>query len=295
MTKLILFQIDHPSKLNFVTDTSILFIRHLEKSHDVWCYTPKDIFFDGSLKATISKYIFEQNSFKCLVTKTINLEQADSIFIRHDPPYNMDYLTSCYMLKTIEHKVKIYNKPSVITSHPEKIIPVYFKDFMPKTLITASLDEAIKFKKDHKCIIKPLYGHAGEGVKIFETSNDFLDYQKIYGDYLIIQEFLPEITQGDVRIIMSFDKIMTSFIRVPLEGEIRANTARGATPHPYNLTSRQLEMCNKIGMFLKENDILLAGIDMIGNYVTEVNITSPTGVPLANKLYGKRFEEEILG
>ncbi|MBN8828482.1 MAG: hypothetical protein J0H68_07230 [Sphingobacteriia bacterium] len=305
MIKKLGLQIDHPSSLNYSSDSSVLIAKYASsKNFEVWTYQPSDLFFkDGKVwvKAHLTAFTNEPPFYNFIFSEVIKLEDFEIILIRQDPPFNFEYLTACYLMKSVKH-TKIFNSPDFLISNPEKIIPLYFSYLMPKTLITDNLQLLEEFiTRERKVILKPLYSYAGKGINLI-TPSDFhllpdliVNYKTSYGNLPVIaQKYLPSVMEdGDVRVIMSFDKIITCFKRIPEGGKVIANLAQGGTAHKHILTTSQLEICNEIGKFLKKNNCLFAGIDLIEDNLIEVNVTSPTGLITANSLYNQKFEEII--
>lgn len=222
----------------------------------------------------------------------INLEEMDVILFRPNPPVNMAYLTCLFLLRTIEDKVLILNKPSSIINFPEKIFPLYMAEFMPPTLITADKEQIKKFAAKHgDVIIKPLYDFGGAGIKKITASDDF----DLEGTTPIVaQKFIPEVAEGDKRILFINYKYHSAFLRRPAKGSILANIMQGGGLEPTKLTAKEKLICQKLEPILKENDLPICGIDVINDYVTEINITSPTGFKWAKELYNLQPELELL-
>ena len=288
--QIIAIQMDHLEELNFASDSShALGLAAQNMGFDIFVYHPTDLIYNnGKVEANgyFAKFFDIEPFYEKNSEKLLDLSSIYAVMIRQDPPYNMEYLTSCHILKLLPNHVKFLNRPNVLINHPEKIIPTYFHQFIPKTII-ASNDYNIKlFASENNLevlIAKPLYGHGGNDIIKFSVHDiDNIDLKFP----IVIQEFLSEIQDGDIRVIMSLDQILGCYKRIPSEGSFKANLVQGARAEKYSLTKSQEEICIEIGRFLKANDILIAGIDLIGNYLIEVNITSPTGIKTYSKLYG---------
>jgi len=216
----------------------------------------------------------------------------DIIFIRQDPPFDMSYITSTYLLEYIENEVKIINKPSQIRNSPEKLFLNRWKHLTPKTLISRNVSEILDFrKKFENIILKPLYGNGGSGIffikKDDKNFNSLIElFIKTETDPFIVQEYLPEITQGDKRIILFGGEPVGAINRVPSTLDIRANIHVGGEAVKTSLSKNDLEICRTIGPTLKENDLFFVGIDIIGKKLTEINVTSPTGFKEIQRLTG---------
>lgn len=213
-----------------------------------------------------------------------SLDSMDVILMRQDPPFDMAYITATHILEHLPPRTLVVNNPAAVRNSPEKLLVTHFPDLMPPTLVTSDPIAAKEFRLEHQdVIIKPLFGNGGAGVfhvgpkdenfnVILETLHSSLH------EPLVIQRYLPEIRNGDKRIIL-IDGIPAGAInRVPMDGEVRANMHVGAKAEPADLTARDHEICGVIGPKLKEEGLVFVGIDVIGNYLTEINVTSPTGI-----------------
>lgn len=213
-----------------------------------------------------------------------SLDSMDVILMRQDPPFDMAYITATHILEHLPPRTLVVNNPAAVRNSPEKLLVTHFPDLMPPTLVTSDPIAAKEFRLEHQdLIIKPLFGNGGAGVfhvgpkdqnfnVILETLHSSLH------EPLVIQRYLPEIRNGDKRIIL-IDGIPAGAInRVPMDGEVRANMHVGARAEPADLTARDHEICGVIGPKLKEEGLVFVGIDVIGNYLTEINVTSPTGI-----------------
>jgi len=213
-----------------------------------------------------------------------SLDSMDVILMRQDPPFDMAYITATHILEHLPPRTLVVNNPAAVRNSPEKLLVTHFPDLMPPTLVTSDPIAAKEFRLEHQdLIIKPLFGNGGAGVfhvgpkdqnfnVILETLHSSLH------EPLVIQRYLPEIRNGDKRIIL-IDGIPAGAInRVPMDGEVRANMHVGARAEPADLTARDHEICGAIGPKLKEEGLVFVGIDVIGNYLTEINVTSPTGI-----------------
>lgn len=213
-----------------------------------------------------------------------SLDSMDVILMRQDPPFDMAYITATHILEHLPPRTLVVNNPAAVRNSPEKLLVTHFPDLMPPTLVTSDPIAAKEFRLEHQdVIIKPLFGNGGAGVfhvgpkdenfnVILETLHSSLH------EPLVIQRYLPEIRNGDKRIIL-IDGIPAGAInRVPMDGEVRANMHVGAKAEPADLTARDHEICGVIGPKLKEEGLIFVGIDVIGNYLTEINVTSPTGI-----------------
>ena len=283
------FQMDPLEGLNLEDDTTLAIIEEcLLRNYSVWHFLPKDVsYINGEVMAS-SKIILELNrniqpSFKTSDLIRKNLKELDLIFLRQDPPFDMSYITSTFLLEYIENEVKIINKPSEVRNAPEKLFLNRWKDLTPETIITKNISEINSFRKKHKKIIlKPLYGNGGNGIFFLdEKDKNFNSLIEIFLDshseQFILQEYLPDIRFGDKRIILINGKPEGAINRIPSEKDIRANLHVGGQAAKTVISNKEMEICESIGPELIQRGLLLVGIDIIGNKLTEINVTSPTG------------------
>lgn len=294
------FQIDPINTLNFSTDTSWQLMIEASKHGQVFYYTPSNLFWlNGELLANIQEVNIKNNQYQLSTPSKNNLLEMDIIFIRQDPPYDMNYLTSTYLLEKISDQVLVVNDPKAIRDFPEKLSVLDYPDLLPPTLITSNFLEAKAFAKTYKeIIIKPLYSFAGQDIFLIkENDSKFLEiFNKLLTTYntpVIVQKFINKVTQGDKRIILVDGNPIGAYNRIPQDGDILANAARGGKVFPAELSSRDLEICERIKPKLIDNNLLLVGIDVIDGYLTEINITSPTGVPVLQKFYDLSITQTI--
>lgn len=211
-------------------------------------------------------------------------EQVDVILMRQDPPFHMGYITATHILDHIHPKTLVVNDPASVRNAPEKIFLTRFPELMPPTLITSNIRDVNDFREKHKdIIVKPLYGNGGAGVFRLRPDDQNLNsliemFQKFYPEPFIVQKYLSEVTKGDKRIILVDGVAVGAINRVPEEGEVRSNLHVGGVAEKSSLTAREEEICQAIGPILREQGLLFVGIDVIGDYLTEINVTSPTGI-----------------
>ena len=289
MTINIGFQMDPLESLSLEDDTTLAIIEEcLSKNYNIWHFLPKDVsYINGEVMAS-SKIILELNrdiqpGFKTSDLIRKNLKELDLIFLRQDPPFDMSYITSTFLLEYIEDEVKIINKPSEVRNAPEKLFLNRWKNLTPETIITRNISEINSFRKKHKNIIlKPLYGNGGNGIFFLgEKDKNFNSLIEIFLDthpeQFILQEYLKNIKFGDKRIILINGKPEGAINRIPSEKDIRANLHVGGEAAKTVISNKEMEICESIGPELIQRGLLLVGIDIIGNKLTEINVTSPTG------------------
>jgi glutathione synthase len=221
--------------------------------------------------------------YKFGVLEQTNLKNMDLIFVRQDPPFDMSYITSTFLLEYIEDDVSIINKPSQIRNSPEKLFLNKWKHLTPKTLISRNYKNLLNFREKYKnIIIKPLYGNGGSGVfYIKQNDKNFNSIVEMFlersSDHFIIQEYIEDIKKGDKRIILFNGEPVGAINRIPSDKDIRANLHVGGVAKKTYLTKKEKEICKEIGPSLMERGLVFAGIDVIGEKLTEINVTSPTG------------------
>jgi glutathione synthase len=293
----ILFQMDDIFSINIATDSTYqIMLSGQNKNHEIYYYTPNLLQYqihDQQLKAKISKVKIgndQKNYCKIIEQSEKDLSDFDVILIRQDPPYNMNYLTSTYLLERLKNKVLILNNPQEIRNCPEKIFVSEFANLTPETLISCDISALKNFHRQYKKIIlKPLYACGGEGVVLLEEASPNLDSiaQLMIDNYqvpLIAQKFLEEIKSGDKRLILIDGEFVGGISRIAKQGEIRSNLHIGGRAEKLTPSARDLEICKSISNQLKKRDLFFVGIDIIGDYLTEINVTSPTGIPEINRL-----------
>jgi len=300
MNSKIAIQMDDIRLIDYAFDSSFMIgLEAQKRNYEIFYYHPNDLFINsGIVKAKgyfIELFEKDNNYFKFLSEKIeINLSEFKFIFLRQDPPFNMHYITSTYLLDCIPKSTIIINNPTSVRNCTEKILPFKFKEFMPPTLISQNVKDILEFLDTYKDIItKPLYGNGGEG--IYRSNNGKLSGIDSASKYLdipmIAQKYIPEIIEGDRRIIFFDGEYAGSVARIPMEGSIKANFHAGGKAKKSNLVFRDQEIIDAVGPELKELDLFFVGIDIIGNFLTEINVTSPTGIKQINKLYNVKLEQ----
>ncbi|MEL6113130.1 MAG: glutathione synthase [Pseudomonadota bacterium] len=294
----IAIQMDPITAVNVHGDTSFdLALEAHGRGHAIWVYGPDQLSFDsGKVQARAQKVTHlarEQGSHVMLDDPAmIDLHTVDVVLIRQDPPFDMAYITAAQILERLQPDVMVLNDPQGIRDAPEKLFVTDFADLTPPTLITRDTAAIDAFRKTHgDIILKPLYGNGGAGV--FLVRRDDGNYSTVveqflqfYREPMIAQQFLPAVTEGDKRIILLDGEPVGAINRVPAKGETRSNMHVGGRAEKVDLTDRDREICARIGPALKERGLLLTGIDVIGPWMTEINVTSPTGVQEVRRFGG---------
>lgn len=213
-----------------------------------------------------------------------DLALYDVVLMRQDPPFDMNYITLTHMLERIHPKTFVMNPPAAVRNAPEKILVTEFPELMPPTLVTRDREMIHAFRREHgNIIVKPLYGNGGAGVFLIQEGDQNLNslielFEQSFREPFMVQRYLPDVRKGDKRIILVDGVAVAGLNRVPAEGEARSNMHVGGRPELSPLTARELEICERIGPALKARDMIFVGIDVIGGYLTEINVTSPTGM-----------------
>jgi len=300
MKNKIAIQMDDIKTIDYEFDSSfIIGLEGQRRNYELFYYHPDDLFIDAGVvkaKGFLIELIDQKNNyFKFLSDKMeVKLEEFKFIFLRQDPPFNMHYITSTYLLDCLPKNTIVVNNPTAVRNCAEKILPFKFKEFMPPTLISQRTDKIKSFFKIHKDIIaKPLYGNGGEG--IYRSKDNRVEGIDIDSDYLeipiVVQKYIPEISEGDRRVIFFDGQHVGSVARIPSEGSIKANFHAGGSAKKTGLVFRDQQIIEKMGKELKKLDLFFVGIDIIGDYLTEINVTSPTGIKQINNLNNTKLEQ----
>jgi glutathione synthase len=270
------------------------------RGHRLWHYLPRALSLrDGRLTAKARPLMVQAvrgNHFSFAEWETVDLGAVDVILMRQDPPFDMGYITATHLLEHVADRVLVVNDPREVRNAPEKLLVTHYPELMPPTLITSDRDEIRAFRREHgDIIVKPLYGNGGAGVFRIRPDDENLVallevYERMYREPIMIQRYLPEIRQGDKRIILVEGEPVGAVSRVPSEGEARANLHVGGRAQKTVLTEREREICARIGPDLRATGQIFVGIDVIGDYLTEINVTSPTGIHEINRLDGVKIE-----
>ena len=299
MKNKIAIQMDNINTIDYEFDSSfIIGLEGQRRNYELFYYHPDDLFIDEGLVKTKGFFIElidqKRNYFKFLSDKKeVKLEEFKFIFLRQDPPFNMHYITSTYLLDCLPNNTIVVNNPTAVRNCAEKILPFKFKEFMPPTLISQKVEEIKSFFKIHEDIItKPLYGNGGEGIN--RSKDNLLEGIDIGSEYLempiMAQKFIPEICKGDRRVVFFDGEYVGSVARIPSEGSIKANFHAGGMAKKTGLVFRDKQIIERLGKELKKLDLFFVGIDIIGDYLTEINVTSPTGLRQINKLNNTKLE-----
>ena len=296
-SKIIAIQGNHPSKLNPITDTSIFLAKEIQnKKYKIFYYDPKDLSIINSkviAKGFFIKFNYKnKNFFKILKRQALDLTKCKFILIRQDPPFNLEYISTTYILDKIKNKVKIINNPTSVRNISEKLYSAKYQKYMPSTIFSQNMYEIKKFfKKNKKVILKPIHSFSGNDVHLLNKFNSKLVNKFIKKhDHIMCQKFLPKISKGDKRVFIINGKVCGAISRVPKKGSILSNMSKGAKPTNIKLTSKEIKISKLIAKDLKKENIFFAGIDFIDQKLNgDINVTSPTGLKTLYDLSGKNL------
>jgi glutathione synthase len=258
------------------------------RGHSLLYYGPRDLTFrDGKVTARVRPLSVRNargDHFTLGESSVVDLATTDVVLMRQDPPFDMSYITATHLLERIHPRTLVVNDPAHVRNAPEKLFVTEFKGLMPPTLITSDRMEIDAFRAEHKdIIVKPLYGNGGAGVFRVKPDDENLGsmlemFTAFYREPVIVQRYVPEVRKGDKRIILVDGEYAGAINRVPAKGEARSNMHVGGKAEATTLTQREKDICAAIGPELKRRGLIFTGIDVIGDYLTEINVTSPTGI-----------------
>ncbi|NOZ33496.1 MAG: glutathione synthase [Alphaproteobacteria bacterium] len=290
MTLRVAVQMDPIEAIDPPGDSSFaLMLEAQERGHSVSYYTPDTLALqDGAVLASVANVQLFDRPRGAHFTKSepeaADLSEFDVVLLRQDPPFDMNYITSTHLLERIHPKTLVVNNPASVRNAPEKILVTEFAHLMPPTLITRDRGRIHQFRHQHgDIILKPLYGNGGAGVFMVTVDDQNLTaliemFEQSFVEPFMIQKYLPAVRQGDKRIIIIDGEPVAALNRVPARGEARSNLHVGGRPELSDLNAREREICAAIAPALRARDLIFVGIDVIGDYLTEINVTSPTGI-----------------
>ena len=304
MSLAVAIQMDPIESIDIDADSSfVLALEAQRRGHGLYHYLPQNLSFrDGRVYARARPLEVRRepgNHASLGADSLLDLTAVDVVLMRQDPPFDMAYITATHLLEMIHPETLVVNDPGQVRNAPEKLFVAQFEGLMPATLISSDRAEILDFRREHRdIIIKPLFGNGGAGVFHVtpedENINALLEmFTDLYREPIIAQRYLPEVRAGDKRIILIDGKPAGAINRIPPPGEARANMHAGAKPVQADLDSRDLEICEAIGPTLKDRGLIFVGIDVIGDYMTEINVTSPTGLQEINRFDDVALEADI--
>ena len=304
MSLSVAIQMDPIEAVNIDADsTFVLALEARRRGHTLYHYQPHDLVFrDGQLSARCRDLEVRRrhgDHFTLGSPRMIDLAEVDVVLMRQDPPFDMAYITATHLLEHVHPETLVVNDPAHVRNAPEKLFVTHFDGLMPPTLITTDRTEIQAFRERHEdIIVKPLFGNGGAGVFHIAPGDENLSallemFTEMYREPIIVQRYLPEIRQGDKRIILVDGVAAGGVSRIPAAGDARANFHAGGAAQKTRLTPREKEICEAIGPALSERGLIFVGIDVIGDYLTEINVTSPTGIQEINRLDDIQIEKTI--
>jgi glutathione synthase len=279
-----------------VDSTFAIMLEAQHRGHELFYYPPKGLALKGrTLFATGHPVILREekgNHFTLGEVERVDLGTFDVVHMRQDPPFDMNYITITHMLEHVHPRTLVVNDPKEVRNAPEKLYVMEFTDLMPPTIITRDPRELLDFRKEHgEIILKPLYGNGGAGV--FRLAGEDQNFGSLvelftqsFREPFIAQRYQPEVRKGDKRIILVDGEFAGAINRVPALNEHRSNIHVGGRPEPTELTRREREICERLGPDLEKRGLIFVGIDVIGDYLTEINVTSPTGIRQVKRFGG---------
>ena len=297
MTLNVAIQMDRIESVNINADSTFaLALEAQARGHRLSYYLPSDLSFrEGQVVAKTRSLEVRRTAgdhFTAGERTDLDLATTDVVLMRQDPPFDMAYITATHLLEHITGGTLVVNDPVEVRNAPEKLFVTHFPGLMPETLITTDPEEISDFRARHKdIIVKPLYGNGGAGVFHIKPDDENLNslvemFTETYREPMIIQRYLPEVRAGDKRIILVDGEPAGGVSRIPQAGEARSNFHAGGLARQAELTPREQEICAAIGPVLREKGLVFVGIDVIGDYLTEINVTSPTGIQEIDRLSG---------
>ena len=304
MSLAVAIQMDPIETIDIDADsTFVLALEAQRRNHALYHYLPREMFFrEGRVYAHARPLEVRRrrgDHASLGAAQTIDLETLDIVLMRQDPPFDMAYITATHLLEHIQARTLVVNDPVHVRNAPEKLFVTHFDGLMPPTLITSDRAEILAFRREHRdIIVKPLFGNGGAGVFHVTEGDENLSallemFTLLYREPVIVQRYLPEVRDGDKRIILIDGEAVGAVGRVPPAGEARSNLHVGGRAVKATLTNREREICEAIGEALRVRGLIFVGIDVIGDYLTEINVTSPTGLQEINRFDGVELERRI--
>ena len=299
------FQMDPITNVDLEADTTFRLAEEAQKrGHKIFYYNPENLIYDNGRIVARGNEIKINRKIEPAVKLgsdiILDLEKdIDVVWLRQDPPFDMLYITTTFLLERVRESTLVINDPYWVRNSPEKLMILDFKNLMPPTIITRNLKAIIEFRSEHKDIIlKPLYGNGGSGVFRLTPADKNLNvffetFTQNSREPIITQKFLPDVTQGDKRIILIDGEPIGAINRIPPKDDIRSNMHVGGKPTKTTLTKRDIEICLNLRNTLKDKNLFFVGIDVIGDYLTEINVTSPTGIQELERFNQENFTEMV--
>ncbi len=300
--KILVIQGDKLNSINKDTDTSLLLAQEAQKrNYKIYYYETKDLnFINRKLIAKIKVLkLFENNKkfYQVIKSKLFDLNKANYILIRQNPPFNMNYINTTFFLEYLSKKVKVINNPSSIRNISEKLYSINFLKYMPPTIFTKSIYEIKKFlKKYKKIVIKPIHGYGGKNILFISNylNNNQIEKYISKFDHVMVQKFIPKVVKGDKRVFIINGIVKGAIRRVPKKGSYLSNIGQGGLAKKTKLSKKELKISKIVAKSLKKSKIFFAGIDLVSNYlIGDINVTSPTGLKNYKDLSGVNLAEDF--
>lgn len=300
----IAFQMDPVMGVDINADSSFRLAEEAQaRGHELFYYAPDQLAYqEGRITARGHDMTVQRVAGAPAVLgeeREVDLAEFDVVWLRQDPPFDMHYITSTHLLDMLKGKALVVNDPFWVRNYPEKLLVLNFPDLTPPTTIARDLHTIKAFKEKHgDVILKPLYGNGGAGVfRLDANDRNLTSLHELFTGFsrepLIVQKFLPDVSNGDKRVILVDGEAVGAINRVPAAGETRSNMHVGGRPEKIGLSERDLEICAAIGPLLREKGQVFVGIDVIGHYLTEINVTSPTGIQELERFDGVNIAEKV--
>ncbi|MCF6430202.1 glutathione synthase [Leisingera sp. MMG026] len=300
----IAFQMDPVMGVDINADSSFRLAEEAQaRGHDLFYYAPDQLAYqEGRITARGYDMTVQRVADAPAVLgpeREVDLADFDVVWLRQDPPFDMHYITSTHLLDMLKGQALVVNDPFWVRNYPEKLLVLTFPDLTPPTTIARDLQTIKAFKEKHgDVILKPLYGNGGAGVfRLDANDRNLTSLHELFTGFsrepLIVQKFLPDVSNGDKRVILVDGEPVGAINRVPAAGETRSNMHVGGRPEKIGLSERDLEICAAIGPLLREKGQIFVGIDVIGDYLTEINVTSPTGIQELERFDGVNIAEKV--
>ncbi len=304
MSLKIAFQMDPIGPVDIDADSTFRIAEEAQaRGHSLFYYTPDKLAYNqGKVTAKgwpLTVQRVKGDHFTLGAEETVDLADFDVVWLRQDPPFDMGYITTTHILDMIHPDTLVVNDPFWVRNYPEKLLVLNFPDLTPPTMIARDLETLKEFRAQHgDVILKPLYGNGGAGVfKLRSDDSNLASLHEMFAgmnrEPLIMQQFLPDVSKGDKRVILVDGEPVGAINRVPAAGETRSNMHVGGRPEKVDLTPRDREICERIGPLLREKGQVFVGIDVIGNWLTEINVTSPTGIQELERFDGVNIAKKI--
>ncbi|MBY6140512.1 glutathione synthase [Leisingera daeponensis] len=300
----IAFQMDPVMGVNINADSSFRLAEEAQaRGHELFYYGPDQLAYqEGRITARGHDMTVQRVEGAPAVLgpeREVDLADFDVVWLRQDPPFDMHYITSTHLLDMLKGQALVVNDPFWVRNYPEKLLVLNFPELTPPTTIARDLQTIKAFKEKHgDVILKPLYGNGGAGVfRLDANDRNLTSLHELFTGFsrepLIVQKFLPDVSNGDKRVILVDGEPVGAINRVPAAGETRSNMHVGGRPEKIGLSERDLEICAAIGPLLREKGQIFVGIDVIGDYLTEINVTSPTGIQELERFDGVNIAEKV--